>query len=234
MIKMNPLITLLHMISTCIVVFFVWGIKLQLLHVGIVLLFVFLFSDKKFFFRTLLWSLFIILIYFYLDLKSAEYESDINYVKILAPAFLVFIQMLPAFIMIGFLVNRLKITEFINALTRLKVHKNLVLPLSVTLRFFPMLKQEIGFIKDAMRIRGLNTSAVSWITKPMQTFELIIIPILMRSLKIADEMSASAITRGLGRYKDRTNYINYRFSAPDFLYTVITLTYLGILIYFSR
>lgn len=98
----------------------------------------------------------------------------------------------------------------------------------VALRFVPTVLTEIKAIMDAMRIRRL-LSPLYILIHPVKTLEYIIIPLMIRSLNIADELTISAITRGVERpgkkhsyYKDETGPINIAFM----FFTVIMVIYI--------
>ncbi len=48
------------------------------------------------------------------------------------------------------------IDEFMSALTRMRVPRAVTIPLAVALRYTPTVREDWGFIKDAMRMRGIS------------------------------------------------------------------------------
>lgn len=65
------------------------------------------------------------------------------------------------------------------------------------LRFFPILRAESKIIRENVRTRGISLkSPKNWI-RLNQVFEYAIIPLLMRTIRLADDLSASATTRGI-------------------------------------
>ncbi|WP_249662531.1 energy-coupling factor transporter transmembrane component T, partial [Lysinibacillus fusiformis] len=72
------------------------------------------------------------------------------------------------------------------------------------LRYFPSLQEDWRYIKDAMKLRGISPSIIGFLTKPMQTVECIYVPLMMAASKIADELSAVGIARGIENPKERS------------------------------
>lgn len=132
---------------------------------------------------------------------------------------------LPVLIMGAIMVQTIQISEFIVALRKMYLPNAMVLPLVVGIRFVPTLRQEVGYIKMAMKIRGIPMNLWHMVTRPGLTFEYISVPILMRSLKIADEMSASALTRGLNKYKETTSLYKIKFKRVDWAYGMVMVLY---------
>lgn len=87
--------------------------------------------------------------------------------------------------------------KVIAALSRLRLPLAIVIPLTVSFRFMPILKQEYAAIQVSARLRRVSvTSPRNWL-RPLRTFEYNMVPLLMRSLKISDELSAAATVKGI-------------------------------------
>ena len=69
--------------------------------------------------------------------------------------------------------------------------------LAVMLRFFPVVAAESAAVLDAMRLRGLaGTTTLPGI--PILGIERFTVPMIAASLRASEDLSASAILRGLG------------------------------------
>ncbi len=102
--------------------------------------------------------------------------------------------------LLGALITKtMTVRELIAGLRGLHMPETVVLPVSVMLRFFPTIKQEFGSIRDCMKIRGIDTSMKSMMVHPFLSMEYVFVPLLMRSTKIADELTMSATVRGIER-----------------------------------
>lgn len=121
-----------------------------------------------------------------------------------------FTKMLPGLLMGYFLIATTSVSEFIAAMDRMHLSKKLSIPISVMFRFFPTIKEEYFFIKDAMRMREIQT-----LRNPIAMLEYRIVPLLMSIVNIGNELSASALTRGLGAPIARTNICDIGFHWQD-------------------
>ena len=118
----------------------------------------------------------------------------------------IYTHMLPGFVMGYYLISTTTVSEFVAAMERIHVPQKVVIPLSVVFRFFPTVKEEYAAIRDAMKMRGITTSR-----SPMKMLEYRVVPLMMSIAKIGEELSAAALTRGLGAPEKRTNICNIGF-----------------------
>lgn len=87
-------------------------------------------------------------------------------------------------------------------------------PLAVMLRFFPVVAAEATAVMDAMRLRGL-TGAGGLVRHPVLAAERFTVPMIAASLRAGDDLSASAILRGLGSGHRPTAMVPPRFGVAD-------------------
>ena len=92
----------------------------------------------------------------------------------------------------------------------MKIPRPFIISFSVAMRFFPTAKEEIRNVRDAMTLRGTNFSLYNLRKRPGIIFEGFIVPLLVRSSTVADELSAASITRGLDNPMLRTAFIKRR------------------------
>ena len=147
-----------------------------------------------------------------------------------APIIIIFFTkiFIPIFMATFLLINTTEVTELIVAMENMKMPREVTIPLAVMLRFIPSLLKEINYIRDAMKIRGIRLG----IGHPIRSMEYLLVPLLMRTLKISDELSASAMTRGIDYPGKKTHYKEIRFGFKDaiFLLAIITVTVLIIIL----
>lgn len=105
-----------------------------------------------------------------------------------------------------------KVSEFIAAMERLNISQKLLIPIAVMFRFFPTVSDEYRSIQDAMRLRGIGFQK-----GPVAMAEYRLVPLIVSLVKIGDELSAAAVTRGLGGQEKRTNYCKIGFRVADIL-----------------
>ena len=112
---------------------------------------------------------------------------------------------------------RYNVSELIAAMYSLKIPRSITITFAMVLRFFPTFSEEIHNIYDAMKLRGIALSWKNVFTRPMLILEAIAIPIVMRSASIAEELSASAVTRGIDNPAQRTSFIQLKVHAKDWM-----------------
>ncbi|MFQ9642254.1 MAG: energy-coupling factor transporter transmembrane component T [Coprococcus phoceensis] len=103
----------------------------------------------------------------------------------------------------------------------------------IILRFLPSLKQDVLYIKQGMKTRGVGLSFWRIISHPAQTYEGFLIPILMRLLMTATELSASAETRGISYPCEKTHYILVDFRLRDSILLIGMLALFAVVIWTS-
>lgn len=124
-----------------------------------------------------------------------------------------------------------EISEVLASLQNMKIPYYINIPLAVILRFFPTLKQDITCIKQGIKTRGIDISFLGFLKNPFKVYEMMLIPMLMRMLCTATELSASVETRGLGVSCKKTSYTEVKFRMLDMLLLVIMMVfYLAIII----
>lgn len=134
-------------------------------------------------------------------------------------------QFIPGLMMGYYTVTTTTVSEFVAAMERMHMPKQIVIPLSVMFRFFPTVGEEASSISDAMRMRGISFGG----NHPGKMLEYRLIPLMTCSVKIGDELSAAALTRGLGADVKRTNICKIGFRFVDYIVLlgcIITLAYL--------
>ena len=74
------------------------------------------------------------------------------------------------------------------ALAKLHVPQTVLIPLSVTMRYFPTLKEEAAHIRDAMALRDIPVTS---------RLECFVVPLVMSATSTAEELSRAATCRGI-------------------------------------
>jgi len=122
-------------------------------------------------------------------------------------------QFLPALITAWYVVRTTRIDEFMSAMEKIHMPDGITVSLAVVMRFFPTLREEYESIRDAMKMRGIMFGGGS----PVRMVEYRMIPLLFSCVNIGDELSAAAITRGLGGKVKRTSVVALKLHAVDYL-----------------
>lgn len=117
----------------------------------------------------------------------------------------------------GYITKTTSVSEMLEALNRMKIPRSIGIPFSVLLRFVPTIKIELKALKENMKIRGIITSRFFPLLHPIKFMEYTLVPLLMRMIKISDELSASALIRGLDSDEKRVTLTELRFSWVDLM-----------------
>ncbi len=133
-------------------------------------------------------------------------------------------RMMPGLIMGYFLLSTTMVSEFVAAMERMGIPKQVIIPFSVMFRFFPTVYEEHSAIGDAMRMRGIRFGNTRG--GPLALMEYRLVPLFISCVKIGEELSSAALTRGLGSPVKRTNICKIGFHRQDIFYLAIALVVL--------
>lgn len=125
----------------------------------------------------------------------------------------------PGVVMGYFAVTTTTVSEFVAAMERLHLPREITIPMSVMFRFFPTVAEEWSAISDAMRMRGVRFGG----GKAGAILEYRLVPMMICSVKIGEELSQAALTRGLGGPVRRTNICKLGFYVQDMVCLLICL-----------
>lgn len=124
----------------------------------------------------------------------------------------------------AFLLSTTTVSEFIAAMEQMRISEKIVIPLSVIFRFFPTIGEEYRAISDAMKMRGIRFGG----RHPARMIEYRLIPLMVSVVKIGDELSAAALTRGLGAPEKRTNVCRIGFRMQDLMLLILCALCAGV------
>lgn len=99
---------------------------------------------------------------------------------------------------------------------------------SVMMRFIPTVKEEINAIKQAMSYRGLCINFKSIICHPVLMIEHVLVPLLISSAHVMDELAAASMCRGLDTDVHRTSIYTVKFRLQDFSFIVLLFLVLAL------
>lgn len=120
-------------------------------------------------------------------------------------------------VMIGWLmVKTVSLREFVVCMRKLRLPQKLIVPLTVTLRYFPAIREETGHIRDAMKLRGV---------RGLSKIEALTVPLMMSAAGTAEELSEAAVTRGIEDPAPKTSVLELKLSAADVVCMVIAALY---------
>lgn len=140
----------------------------------------------------------------------------------------------PPVIMATFVINSSKTSDIIGALDKHKVPRAITIPLTIVIRFIPTIFNEYKNIKDSMALRGINSNILSFVTSPIRSMEYLIVPLVIRSIKISEDLTISALTRGIENDKKRSTLRDHSISKYDFSFLLLYLLFLLIIIIIGK
>ena len=136
-----------------------------------------------------------------------------------------------AVMMIEFLKRKTSMPYVISAMQTMKFPNAVAILFIVILRYMPTLREDYGYLKDSLKIRGIRTSGIEFFIHPIRSLEFMIVPILFRSIRVAEELSTSVLLRGIENYKNRTNIYPLKFTKIDAGYALFTVIAVSMLCY---
>ncbi len=223
--KLDPRTKLFILAFTGVLIFINNRIEVELLFVLVP--FVLFVNLKEFGFLFRQMTIFIILLTVQLFLTPVLPESMGGIIYI----FSMYIRkLMPCFMLGKYIISTTKVSAFMAALNKLKVPKGFSIALTISLRYFPVMKEEWLYIKDAMILRGISASFFGFLKHPLKTLEYVYVPMLVSASKISDEITQAAITRGIDHVNRRTCLTKVGFTIRDL---VIFIVYLLILVLFT-
>ena len=127
-------------------------------------------------------------------------------------------RFLPAYLTGVYVIRTTTVSEFKAAMEKLHMPDTLTIPMCVMFRLFPTIHEENESIRAAMKMRGIRFGG----GKVGKMLEYRIVPMITCTAKIGEELSAAALTRGLGKSRKRTNICKIGFGIFDMMIFALT------------
>lgn len=134
------------------------------------------------------------------------------------------LRLIPCFLLAAYVLSHTQVSEFIAGMSRLHIPDLITIPLSVIFRFFPTVLEETHAINQAMSMRGIRFRG----TQFHKMIEYRLVPSLICSLRIGDELSAAALSRGLGGPCRRSSVCTLSLGLIDYLLIFFCLAVFGL------
>jgi len=186
---------------------FLWAVRIVMTLIPIILLII----EKKYtsaFGFTFLYAAALVMTFCFINEASATFFKTFvtGYSGIV-------VQFMPCLITAWYVVRTTKIGEFMSAMQKMHLPDGITISLAVVMRFFPTIREEYSSISDAMKMRGISLGGGN----AAKMIEYRMIPLLFSCVNIGDELSAAAITRGLGGNVRRTSVETLKLHVSDWL-----------------
>ena len=111
-----------------------------------------------------------------------------------------------------YMIKTSDVGSIISSMDALKIPSTVSIPIAVMFRFFPSFAEERNNIKMAMKIRGIDTK------NPVKYLEYVLVPLLIISSNIADDIAKAAETKCIANPIKKTRYITVGVHLIDFIY----------------
>lgn len=134
-----------------------------------------------------------------------------------------FYTVYPCAFLANIILSTTKVNEFLTAMNKAHIPKQVIIPLAIMLRYIPTVCEDWGYIKDSMRLRDVTPSLFGFLKNPVMTVECLYVPLLMTASNAADELSAAAVTRGIENPTPRTCLLEIRFRRRDRIAIVLAV-----------
>lgn len=214
-IKLSPLTLIIINILVPVFLFLGKGMLFEFFCMLIGFIVLILYSNYK---ECLYFLIFYSILHFIIALMNL---LSLNAILLLFSTFFYIIKrMLPIMMVSWVLVKNIKSNELLSALEEVHLPKKIILSVAVALRFFPTYKMEIQMIRESLKMRNIHISPL----QPLNYLEFWLVPLLIRASMIAEEMTATAITKGVEVPVRRTSFYHVKMRTIDYLFLAVTLS----------
>lgn len=121
-------------------------------------------------------------------------------------------MLLPCVISGGYTFSTTTVGEMVCGMRKLKIPETIIIPCVTVVRFFPTIGEDYRQIRNAMALRGITYR------NPMEALEYILIPLLMNSNNVAQDLSVAAMTKGISLPGVHTSMIELKMMWYDWAY----------------
>lgn len=139
-------------------------------------------------------------------------------------------QKLVVLALLGISLSKLaSMQDLLAALQAMGAPQAVLIPCMVVLRFFPTIRRDASHLMESLKTRRVLAGKGYALRHPALVCELLVVPLLMRSVRVSDELAASALVRGLGGETRPTMLHPLSFGARDAVVAALTLASIGVL-----
>lgn len=137
-------------------------------------------------------------------------------------------RMLPGIMMGYYAVSTTNMSDMVASLKRSHLPDTLIIPIAVMFRFFYSLQIDINYISDGMRMYGFNWK--TFFKNPFRYFEFKVVPLFMVASRTADDVSISAMSRGLVVGAERSSVSTAKMRMADYFVIACSIGLFGLFI----
>lgn len=212
MIKLNPLTLVILNILFPVVIFLGKGIIYETICLLIAIVVLSIYKRYLQILKFIIWYISFSILAYLISISNIIWIADL-----FGTLVYIILRMTPVMMIAYILVKDIKSNELLSAFEQINLPKKIMLSITVALRFFPTYKLEIRMIRESLKMRNINLK----ITEPLKFLEYWLVPVLMRMNLIAEEMTATAMTKGVESPMRRTSFYNVKMRIIDYIFLII-------------
>ena len=139
---------------------------------------------------------------------------------------LIVVKLFPLWILVG-IIMEFNTSEIIASLRKLKLPNNLCVGVSIFIRFIPEYRNYIKEIKEGLKVRNISFNIV----KPLQSFEMYLVPLIYKAFDTANILTCSLITKGIEFDCEKTSYVDLSLTWRDYAVIMAGMGFIGITVW---
>ena len=139
---------------------------------------------------------------------------------------LIVIKLFPLWILVG-IIMEFNTSEIIASLRKLKLPNNLCVGVSIFIRFIPEYRNYLKEIKEGLKVRNISFN----ILKPLQSFEMYLVPLIYKAFDTANILTCSLITKGIEFDCEKTSYVDLSLTWRDYAVIIAGMGFIGITVW---
>ena len=139
---------------------------------------------------------------------------------------LIVVKLFPLWILAG-IITEFNTSEIIASLRKLKLPNNLCVGVSIFIRFIPEYRNYLKEIKEGLKVRNISFN----ILKPLQSFEMYLVPLIYKAFDTANILTCSLITKGIEFDCEKTSYVDLSLTWRDYAAIIAGMGFIGITVW---
>ena len=139
---------------------------------------------------------------------------------------LIVVKLFPLWILVG-IITEFNTSEIIASLRKLKLPNNLCVGVSIFIRFIPEYRNYLKEIKEGLKVRNISLN----ILKPLQSFEMYLVPLIYKAFDTANILTCSLITKGIEFDCEKTSYVDLSLTWRDYAVIIAGMGFIGITVW---
>ena len=148
------------------------------------------------------------------------------------------INVIPRFLVIGEFVSALISNDggdkMITAFRYMHMPERAIMIFAVMFRFVPVMSKDLSLMRQSVHTRGFFKTLREKVVAFPEYMEIIIAPLMLRVIRIAESLSASAETRGISLSGRRKSYTSLKIKMSDVLIFLAVLSLMCFGFFYTR